>query len=214
MSLDAVLKVGGGLSRGAGLESLCKEICRLGKQYRLLIVPGGGAFADRVREMYQRYALNETSAHCMALLAMDQFGYLLNQLIPDSSLSDDLDSANRVAESGRTAILLPATLIRRTDPLPHSWEVTSDSIAAWIAQRAQCRRLILLKDVDGLLMAEQLIAELTVKQLVGHTGGVDAYLSHVLAASDLETWVISGLKSERLTELLKTSSTTGTRIKA
>jgi 5-(aminomethyl)-3-furanmethanol phosphate kinase len=220
MSLDAVLKVGGSLSRGAGLETLCKEIGRLGEHYRLLIVPGGGAFADQVRAMYRRYALNETAAHRMSLLAMDQYGYLLNQLITESSLTSDLDSVNRITESGRVAILLSSALIIRMDPLPHSWEVTSDSIAAWIARQAQCRRLVLLKDVDGLLTSDSalddptLIAEMTVNQLAGRAGGVDDYLSHVLAASNLETWVMNGLKPERLSQLLETSSTTGTRINA
>jgi 5-(aminomethyl)-3-furanmethanol phosphate kinase len=214
MSLDAVLKVGGSLSRGKGLESLCREINRLGACYRILVVPGGGAFADQVREMYRRYALSETAAHRMALLAMDQYGCLLNQLITDSSLTDDLDSAKQIAESGRAAILLPSSLIFQADPLPHSWDVTSDSIAAWVSQQLQCQRLVLIKDVDGLLLADQLVTELKVKQLVRHTGGVDVYLSRVLAACDLETWVINGLKPERLSELMEANRTTGTRIKA
>jgi 5-(aminomethyl)-3-furanmethanol phosphate kinase len=219
MNPDAVLKVGGSLSRSAGLEMLCKGIGHLGERCHLLIVPGGGTFADQVRAMYRRYALSETAAHQMALLAMDQYGYLLNQLISESSLASDLDSANRIIESGRVAILLSSALIIRTDPLPHSWEVTSDSIAAWIARQTQCRRLVLLKDVDGLLTAgstsdaPKLIAELTVNQLAAHAGGVDAHLSRVLAGSNLETWVINGRKPERLSELLETSCTTGTRIK-
>jgi aspartokinase-like uncharacterized kinase len=103
--------------------------------------------------------------------------------------------------------------------LPHSWKVTSDSIAAWVARQTQCGRLVLLKDVDGLLTSEnaldapRLIAELTVNHLAERAGGVDEYLSQVLAASNLETWVINGLYPERLSELLETSCTTGTRIK-
>jgi 5-(aminomethyl)-3-furanmethanol phosphate kinase len=219
MSLDAVLKVGGSLSRGGGLEALCKEIGRLGQRYRLLVVPGGGSFADQVRAMYRRYALGETAAHRMALLAMDQYGYLLNQLIPGSSLTGELDSAGRITESRRVAILLSSALLIRADPLPHSWKVTSDSIAAWIARQAQCRRLVLIKDVDGLFGADrtldspELIAELAVNQLAG-AGGVDDHLSKALEASNVETWLINGLKPERLSELLETSSTTGTRIKA
>jgi 5-(aminomethyl)-3-furanmethanol phosphate kinase len=219
MNLDAVLKVGGSLSRGAGLEALCQEISSLGKRYRLLIVPGGGSFADQVRHAYRRYNLNETTAHQMALLAMDQYGCLLSQLISGSSLISNFDSANQITELGRAAILLSSGLIMRMDPLPHSWTVTSDSIAAWVTRQMQCRRLILLKDVDGLWNANrnvdtpELIAELTIPQLTQHTGGVDEYLSHVLADSNLETWVLNGLKPERLSELLETSRTTGTRIK-
>jgi aspartokinase-like uncharacterized kinase len=220
MNLEAVLKVGGSLSRGDGLKSLCKAIGRLGKRYRLLIVPGGGPFADQVRAMYQQYGLSEDAAHWMALLAMDQYGYLLSQLIAESELIKDLDSAGGATESGRVAILLCSALIMRLDPLPHSWDVTSDAIAAWMALQTRCRRLILLKDVDGLLASDskydtpKLIADLTVNQLAEHSGGVDGCLSRVLADSNLETWVINGLIPERLSELLGTSSTIGTRIKA
>ena len=215
MSLDAVLKVGGSLDRHAGLPALCRGIGQLAEHYRLLIVPGGGIFADQVREMYRRYSLDEATAHRMALLAMDQYGYLLNRLIADSILINDLPSVGQTAVTGRAMILLPSAPVNSDDTLPHSWEVTSDSIAAWITHQAHCRRLVLLKDVDGLLTRDNppgLIAELTVRQLSGHVGGVDKYLSYILAVSNLETWVINGLKPERLAELLDTSNTIGTRI--
>jgi aspartokinase-like uncharacterized kinase len=219
MGLDAVLKIGGSLDRGTGLPALCTEINRLGLRHRLLVVPGGGAFADQVREAYRRYNLNETAAHCMALLAMDQYGHLLSHLIADSYVAVDLASASRAAESGKVAVLLPSAMVLRSDPLPHSWQVTSDTIAAWAAQQADCRRLVLLKDVDGLLAGESadnsppgLIAELSVAQLTERDGGVDAYLCRFLASADLETWVINGLRPERLSELLATARTTGTRI--
>lgn len=219
MSLDAVLKVGGSLSRGAGLADLCREIGRLGGCHHLLVVPGGGEFADRVRDVYRRYNLDETAAHSMALLAMDQYGYLLNRLIPGSCLRADLLSACQAAEAGRVAILLPSAPVMRADSLPHSWQVTSDTIAAWVAHRVGSRRLILLKDVDGLLAAgngetspTELIAELAVEQLAEHTGGVDGHLAHFLGSAQLETWVINGLYPERLSELLAAAHTLGTRI--
>jgi aspartokinase-like uncharacterized kinase len=219
MSLDAVIKVGGSLSCGKGLPDLCGEIGRLGTLHPLLVVPGGGGFADQVREVYRRYSLNETTAHRMALLAMDQCGYVLNQLIPGSYLATDLPSVCSAAESGRVAILLPSAPVLQEDPLPHSWEVTSDSIAAWVAYRVRCRRLVLLKDVDGLFAPSntagspaKLITNLNVDQLAAHAGGVDDYLSRFLNSACLETWVINGLRPERLVELLDTGHTTGTHI--
>ncbi len=221
MSLDAVLKMGGSLSGNKGLETLCREIGSLAPRHRLLVVPGGGAFADQVREAYLRYNLNETAAHRMALLAMDQYGYLLSHLISGSCLTTDLHSACQAAESGRVAILLPSELVMKSDPLPHSWQVTSDTIAAWVADQAHCRRLILLKDVDGLFSvapaknpAAELIAELSVGQLAERNGGVDEYLCRFLASTNLETWLISGMHPERLSELLTAARTTGTRIPA
>jgi 5-(aminomethyl)-3-furanmethanol phosphate kinase len=214
MSLDAVLKIGGSLSRGPALSDLCREISSLGKCRSLLVVPGGGKFADQVREAYHQYGLSETFAHCMALLAMDQYGYILNHLIENSCLAPDLSTSLEAAESGRTAILLPSTIVIQSSPLPHSWQVTSDSIAAWVAQLACCPRLVLLKDIDGLMTAgKELITEILAENLTMHPGGVDEYLPHFLSSASLETWVISGASPGRLSELLKHGRTIGTRIR-
>lgn len=153
-NFDAVLKVGGSLSRGQNLAALCQTIGRLGSQYRLLIVPGGGDFADTVRDHYRRYHVSETTTHRMALLAMDQYGWLLSDLIPDSAAVRDVLAAREAAANGRVSILLAATLLIEADPLPHSWQVTSDSIAAWIAGLVGAVRCVLLKDVDGLFSAQ------------------------------------------------------------
>ncbi len=150
MTLDAVLKVGGSLGRGAGLAALGQALGQLAGRRRLLVVPGGGVFADLVREQYRRYRLGETAAHRMALLAMDQFGYLLAEVVPGGVTTPDLDAACQVAARGGVPILLPARLLIEADPLPNSWQVTSDSLAAWIAGRVGAPQFVLLKDVDGL----------------------------------------------------------------
>lgn len=216
MNFEAVLKIGGSLSRGQGLAALCQEIGRLGARHRLLVVPGGGDFADTVRDHYRRYRLNETTAHQMALLAMDQYGLLLGDLIPEGDVVRDVLAAHEAAAHGRVSVLLAATLLIEADPLPHSWQVTSDSIAAWIAGRVGAARLVLLKDVDGLFSAQndsaQLLPTLCVRELKDHRGGVDEYLSVVLASLDLATWVINGQHPDRLVELLNTGRTIGTHI--
>ncbi len=215
-SFDAVLKVGGSLSRGQNLAALCQTIGRLGSHHRLLIVPGGGNFADAVRDHYRRYHLSETTAHRMALLAMDQYGWLLGDLIPEGVVVRDVLAAREAAARGRASILLAATLVIEADPLPHSWQVTSDSIAAWIAGLVGAARLVLLKDVDGLFSAQtdsaQLLPTMPVRDLKNHQGGVDEYLSVVLASLTLATWVINGQQPDRLVELLNTGQTIGTRI--
>ncbi len=216
MNFDAVLKVGGSLSRGQQLRALCQTIGRLGSEQRLLIVPGGGDFANAVRDHYRRYQVSETIAHRMALLAMDQYGWLLSDLIPDSVAVQDVLSARASAATGRVPILLTATLLIEADPLPHSWQVTSDSIAAWIAGLVGAARFILLKDVDGLFSAPEdaarLLPIMRVTELNNHRGGVDEYLGTVLASQDSETWVVNGQHPDRLVELLHTGQTIGTRI--
>ncbi len=219
MNLDAVLKVGGSLSRGPSLGALCREISDLAERYRLLVVPGGGEFADVVRTTYLRYNLDETSAHFMAVLAMDQCGYLLHRLIAGSLLTTDLGSAFPEDEPGRAIILLPSASIIQHDPLPHSWQVTSDTIAAWIAHKIGCNRLVLLKSIHGISgqnleisSTNKIISDIKVNELDEYDEGVDDYLSRFLATADLTTWVINGGHPERLSELLDTGRTIGTRI--
>jgi 5-(aminomethyl)-3-furanmethanol phosphate kinase len=213
MSIKAILKIGGSLGRGDGLPALCAEISSLSGKYPLLIIPGGGEFADCVRQAQQRWGFSEKAAHRMALLAMDQYGYMLQQLIAGSSLTEDLSLARRSA-SEKPSIFLPSSLLMRKDPLPNSWQVTSDSIAGWIAHETGCNQLILLKDVDGLMGSDQaLIKEMTVKELEAHRGGVDEFLSVLLRKHLMETWVINGLYPDRLALLLESGKTIGTYIK-
>jgi 5-(aminomethyl)-3-furanmethanol phosphate kinase len=207
-----VVKVGGGLGREAGddaLRALCTTLGELGERHPLLVVPGGAHFADAVRDADRCFELLATTSHRMAVLGMEQFGWLLSDLIPRSERCADLAPA-----TGRTTVLLPAALPL---DLPASWQVTSDSIAAWVAVRAGAGRLVLVKEVDGLFAdwparAEPL-ARLSVAELAAQgAGGVDEYLPTVLEDAHFETWVIGGRDPERLVELLDRGTTVGTRI--
>jgi aspartokinase-like uncharacterized kinase len=215
---QVVIKVGGSLSQTGALPEICQEISRLAAKQRLLIIPGGGEFADLVRKYYRRYALSETAAHRMAILAMDQYGILLGELTPNSILLRDILSTSKPLP-GIVPILLPSKWLFQADPLPHSWAVTSDSIAAWVAGELKAQRLILLKDVDGLFSRgegagelEELVTQMSVEQLRAQPGGVDTNLASVLASLDLETWVINGRLPRRLAELLDNQHTLGTHI--
>ncbi|MFQ6090377.1 MAG: hypothetical protein ACE5LD_02955 [Candidatus Bipolaricaulia bacterium] len=213
--VEAVIKVGGSLAKSNALEPLCRKISELGQRHRLLIVPGGGPFADVVRTHYQCYRLSETAAHRMAILAMDQYGYLLCDLIPGSLPVTSLLTVPVVCEARRVPVLLVSELLR-ADPLPHSWAVTSDSIAAWVAGLIKAPLLVLLKDVEGIYTTDPhlggetgLLAEVVISQLADY-GGVDKYLASVLAANEIEAWVISGEHPARLEELLQRGRTRGT----
>jgi 5-(aminomethyl)-3-furanmethanol phosphate kinase len=215
--IRAVVKVGGSLSRGEHLPALGQRLGDLGKRHPLLVVPGGGPFADAVRVQDQRFGLGNAAAHWMAILGMEQYGWLLADLIPGGEPVRTLAAARAVAQAGRVPILLPWTLLYAADPLPHSWDVTSDSIAAWIAGRVRVPLLVLLKDVDGLLESPSAASRprlregIAVEEL-GRFGIVDGCLPGLVCRYELDLWLVNGQRPERLVELLSTGTTTGTRV--
>jgi aspartokinase-like uncharacterized kinase len=215
-----VVKVGGGLAREAGddaLRSLCRAIGEAGERHPLLVVPGGAAFADAVREHDTRFGLPPATSHRMAILAMDQFGWLLSELIPGGEPSTEVTAG----ACGRVPILLPAALLA-PDPLPASWEVTSDSIAAWVAGVANAGRLVLVKPVEGLYrdwppdggpIARLSVGELAELRAAGGAAGIDEHLPEALLAAGVETWVIDGRDPARLVTLLERGDTQGTLVR-
>jgi len=79
-----VVKVGGGLLRDEGLEGLrraCTEATEIAAHRPVLVVPGGGPFADAVRAVDEQVGLDDATAHALALRAMDQLGVLLRRLL-------------------------------------------------------------------------------------------------------------------------------------
>jgi 5-(aminomethyl)-3-furanmethanol phosphate kinase len=208
-----VVKVGGGLGRAAGddaLRGLCSTLGALGRDHPVVVVPGGAGFADAVRDADRRFGVRAETAHRMALLGMEQFGWLLSELIPGAERCSDLAEARELA-GRRTPVLLPAGL--PLDGLPASWDVTSDAIAAWVADRVGAGRLVLAKALDGLSAGGEPLARLSVAELAAlRPDGVDAYLPTVLERARFETWVIGGRDPARLVELLDRGTTVGTRI--
>jgi aspartokinase-like uncharacterized kinase len=214
--IEALVRIGGSLMEGDQLARLCRELGRLGTRHRLLVVPGGGRFVDTVRAEDRRYKLGATTAHWMAVLGMDQYGLLLSDLIPGSCAVRGLEAARQAITRGLVPVMLPFSLLYAADPLPHTWEVTSDSIAAWIAAQAGICQLVLLKDVDGLFACDPRAASVgePIASMMGEElarcQGVDRQLVTVLSGTDLCLWVVNGNEPGRLTELFEQGWTRGT----
>ena len=141
-----VIKIGGGLASVPGaLDRVCREVSAAAAHHRMIVVPGGGPFADAVREFDRSFPLSSPAAHWMALLAMDQYGHVLVDRIPGAVLVDEPGSLLDCLSTGSVAVLAPSRWLRSADVLPRSWEVTSDSIAAFVAGAMDAARLILVK---------------------------------------------------------------------
>jgi len=146
-AVDVVVKVGGALAGDVEvLDRALAATAAAAQACRLVIVPGGGPFADAVRSVDRRMGLPDTAAHWMAVLAMDQYAYVIAARLSGAGVVVNAPGAIRDAiEAGRIPVLAPSRWLFDADPLPHSWDVTSDSIAAWIAGQLGARRLILVK---------------------------------------------------------------------
>lgn len=145
-----VIKVGGALAGvPARLALACRHIRDLATLGPVTVVPGGGPFADVVRQVQQTLAASDDAAHWMAILAMDQYAEILSEKIRGAELVHDAEGVRRVCRADRIPVLAPSRWLREADPLAHSWDVTSDSLAAWIARQLGARRLILVKLREG-----------------------------------------------------------------
>lgn len=144
-----VIKIGGGLLSVPGaIEAVCAAVGAMGRQGPVVVVPGGGPFADAVREIDRRVGLSADAAHWMAMLAMDQYAHLLAERIAGAALVEESGAIGGALAAGRVAVLAPSRWLRGADPLPHSWDATSDSVAAFVAGALDARRLVLVKPAE------------------------------------------------------------------
>ena len=149
----------------------------------VLVVPGGGPFADVVRAVDAQVGLADHVAHALALRAMDQLGVLLAPLLPDAELLTGL------AAPGGLAIVLAAPAFGRRPDVPESWTVTSDSLAVLAAAAIGAEEAVLLKPVAGVLarwpspdppLTSITVGELQAMQDAGAGRVVDAYLAEAV----------------------------------
>jgi 5-(aminomethyl)-3-furanmethanol phosphate kinase len=146
----AVVKVGGAVASVPGqLRRLGRALVEASRRHRLVVVPGGGAFADQVRAYDQANGLSPDAAHWMAILGMDQYAFALCDAIPESHLIEDRAGMQAAQAEGRVPVLAPARWLRATDELPHTWDVTSDSLAAYLATLLGADQLVMVKPVAG-----------------------------------------------------------------
>jgi 5-(aminomethyl)-3-furanmethanol phosphate kinase len=141
-----VVKLGGSFAFSVHLRDWIAAIVACAG--RVVIVPGGGPFADAVRSAQRRMGFGDRAAHEMAILAMEQYGRALAGLDTRLSPADTVEAIRRDLDAGRVPVWMPARLALRADDIAPSWELTSDSLAAWLAAKIGARRLFLVKHVE------------------------------------------------------------------
>ncbi len=148
-----------------------------------VVVPGGGPFADQVRALQKQRRFDDATAHHMALLAMEQYGRMLAGLQPGLQPAASRSEIARARRAGQTAVWMPTPMVLADPGIAASWDITSDSLAAWLAGKLRADRLVLVKSVA--------IAEASVPaSILARRGIVDPAFPDYLARSAREVWCI------------------------
>ncbi len=177
-----VVKLGGSLLGTPELKDWLDVIARHGDG-QIVIVPGGGILADAVYESQMLSGISDLVAHKMAVMAMDQYGILLAGLNAELvTAASDLEIAERGWQH-RAVIWLPSNMVIADESIPTTWEVTSDSLAAWLAQKLNANHLILVKSERPQL--EQISLERLTKE-----GFVDEHFGDYIVGQNFSTWVM------------------------
>lgn len=139
-----VVKLGGSLGKGPHLRAWLEAL----RHHPLVIVPGGGVFADAVRQADRQWQFSDALAHRLAIESMGLYGRMLQgmceALVPARTLTDLRKGlSNRLPQ-----IWCPeAEEVMRLGPQA-SWSVTSDTLSLWLAQQLGCEQVLLIKSRD------------------------------------------------------------------
>ncbi len=139
-----VVKLGGSLARSSRLQDWLAVLAEHGAG-RSIIVPGGGPFADLVRAEQARAGIRDNAAHRMAILAMEQFGFMIEGLQPELCAAATETELHGALAMARVPVWLAYPMIIRDVTLPEDWSVTSDSLALWLALHLKAEALLLVK---------------------------------------------------------------------
>jgi 5-(aminomethyl)-3-furanmethanol phosphate kinase len=176
-----VVKLGGSLQGSPDLRRWLKVIAATAAL--VVIVPGGGPFADAVRLAQRRLKFSDAVAHHMALLAMEQYGRAIAGMEPSMRTEETLPSIKACLQHGEVPVWLPTRMALGRPDIAESWEITSDSLALWLARRLRARGLLLVKSARLPKRAR------TAVELSRH-GIIDAAFPGMLADHPCPSWCI------------------------
>lgn len=160
-----IVKFGGSLSSSPVRDAWLATFLAWGGP--LILVPGGGPFAQAVRTAQQQIGFDDKAAHRLALLAMEQFAVVLAARSDGFVLCQSCLAMDEALARGKIPVWLPSGMVLEAPDIPASWDVTSDSLAAWLAGTYGAGRLLLVKSCDPAppLSAEGLAADRIVDPL-------------------------------------------------
>ena len=192
-----VVKIGGSLLGSSELERWLELFAKF-SDGNIIIVPGGGLFADAVREAQKISKISDACAHKLAVLAMDQFGLLLANMNPRLATARTEMEIDERTWQHRCIVWLPSQMVLADDSIPQSWDVTSDSLAAWLAHKLSAQQLVLLKS------EKPKDSQLDLR-LITESGLVDKAFSEFVLNKTFGRWMLKKTDFEHFLEGVNTA---------
>lgn len=191
-----VVKLGGSLYNTPELKTWLNVLDKYSKLQPIVIVPGGGPFANQVRDSQQLHQFDDSHAHHMAILAMAQFGLLIKGITPHCQLLN-FPAGKPVIPKG-LSVWSPNESLLSQPEIMHSWAITSDSLASWLANKLDAEQLILVK--QNHVSSNRSVIELS------KMGVVDAGFQHLFEQSTIPSQIIDAQDYQHITERLTENS--------
>ena len=143
-----VIKLGGSLMKDATTLVHCLNTIEQKYTDKVVLVPGGGVFADHVRTMQQQWRFDDEIAHQMALIAMHQMALLFKSIQNSFVLANNISAIQQALANHAVVIWKPDSEELNAFGVEANWNISSDSLAAWLAKQLTASELILVKSAE------------------------------------------------------------------
>ena len=203
MSIKQVVKIGGSLFPNYAID-LAKKL----ENTNSLIVLGGGEFANLIRKYDSEINFSQETNHWTAIDCMDIIAKLVNDKVESTKLAYSIDDAIAISDEGFTPIFVVSKFLREDDPFECSWDVTSDSIAAYISHLLNAN-LLIVTNVNGIYTQEPkesgstFISKIDAKTMLNFPeSSIDVMLPTLLLKFGTNCYVVNGKYPERVLSLI------------
>lgn len=200
-----VVKLGGSIMDSIELKTWLGVLASFGGG-RVVIVPGGGAFANQVRHAQDTWGFGNEVAHHMAILAMEQYGLMMTGIRTDLRPVKTRSEIQQTLRKAEVAVWLPTEMTLNDPDLPKCWELTSDSLAAWLAEEMGAELLVLVKHQP---CPESVVAA----NALGSLGIVDALFPTMIASARYESRLMGRGEHGMMERMLVSGMRAGTLIR-
>ena len=139
-----VIKLGGSLADSSLLKNWLDAVA-FNSSDSTVIVPGGGAFAEQVRVAQKQWRFDDYTAHFMALLAMQQMACMFQGINQNLHIASSVQEIKSWLDRHKVVIWIPDIKQLDRADIPACWDITSDSLAAWLAKELSATELFLVK---------------------------------------------------------------------